>query len=556
MTANGLGHRESFRLGALEISPSSCEIAGGGERINVEPRVMQVLVALADAKGATVTRDDLIRLCWDGRFVGEDSINRVVLKIRQIARGIGRDSFELQTIKKVGYRLREVGTEEAKTLSQQPVAPTPARLRWSRAYLAGAAMIALLGFVGLRAMDGDASSRPAPPVNQGAKALEPAARDLAMRGAAASFEQTAAQQPQAIRYFRAALDRSPDSPSLWGSLALNYVLVLPYTAPQDQPAVLSRVSQAARRSLQLNPGEGHALAAATYLQPTYGNWIAKERLFRAAIAQSDQGSPAPSIHYVRFLTSVGRTAEALRIAEQVMQVHPLVPWLNVNLVQLLQANGRLEDAERAAERAGRLWPRNHDLWHARFFLLLFDTSPAAALAMADDRANWPEGVREGDMLLLRRLALAVQQQSPAGIDAVLADYANLAAQGQTYAEHAMLVAQRLGRPDAALRLAERLYLAPNPPAISKRFRDHHEYVLVRERPTAALFLNGSEALWADPRFPALADRMGLVAYWRSNGAPDLCQRPKVRASCDRMRPGPEVARLAGSAASPQTRSEP
>ncbi|WP_297695100.1 hypothetical protein, partial [Phenylobacterium sp.] len=46
----------------------------------LEPRVMQVLVALARERGEIVSRDDLIASCWAGRIVGEDAINRCTFR--------------------------------------------------------------------------------------------------------------------------------------------------------------------------------------------------------------------------------------------------------------------------------------------------------------------------------------------------------------------------------------------------------------------------------------------------------------------------------------------
>lgn len=46
------------------MHPSSREIAAGRERVALEPRVMQVLVALAQARGATVSRDRLGEVYW------------------------------------------------------------------------------------------------------------------------------------------------------------------------------------------------------------------------------------------------------------------------------------------------------------------------------------------------------------------------------------------------------------------------------------------------------------------------------------------------------------
>ena len=80
-----LAHAAPFRLGAMEVRPGTREVIGPTAREVIEPRVMQVLVALASAKSEVVSRDDLIACCWDGRAVGEDAINRVISKIRRLA---------------------------------------------------------------------------------------------------------------------------------------------------------------------------------------------------------------------------------------------------------------------------------------------------------------------------------------------------------------------------------------------------------------------------------------------------------------------------------------
>jgi Tol biopolymer transport system component len=68
---------------------------------------MQVLVALARAHGAVVSRDELIRQCWGGRIVGDDAINRCVSKVRQLSELGGGKAFEIETIPRVGYRLKQ-----------------------------------------------------------------------------------------------------------------------------------------------------------------------------------------------------------------------------------------------------------------------------------------------------------------------------------------------------------------------------------------------------------------------------------------------------------------
>jgi TolB-like protein/DNA-binding winged helix-turn-helix (wHTH) protein len=102
-----LSAERDFSLGDLQIHPSVSETLRDGRSQHVEPRVMQVLVALAGAGGAVVSRDELIERCWDGRIVGEAAINRCISRLRALAdRGDGTRSFNVETIARVGYRLQ------------------------------------------------------------------------------------------------------------------------------------------------------------------------------------------------------------------------------------------------------------------------------------------------------------------------------------------------------------------------------------------------------------------------------------------------------------------
>jgi adenylate cyclase len=101
-----LAREPAIRLGALVIEPALRRVAhdDGREEI-VEPRVMQVLVALLRTAGGILTRDDLLASCWHGVVVGEDAITRVLSRLRRLADGIGDGQFKLETLTKVGYRL-------------------------------------------------------------------------------------------------------------------------------------------------------------------------------------------------------------------------------------------------------------------------------------------------------------------------------------------------------------------------------------------------------------------------------------------------------------------
>ncbi|MBC7492651.1 MAG: winged helix-turn-helix domain-containing protein, partial [Novosphingobium sp.] len=88
-----------FRIGALCVEPALRRVSTAeSETETLEPRVMLVLVALAraggggGAGGGIVSRDQLIEQCWDSRVVGDDSINRVISRLRKLAGAHGDDT--------------------------------------------------------------------------------------------------------------------------------------------------------------------------------------------------------------------------------------------------------------------------------------------------------------------------------------------------------------------------------------------------------------------------------------------------------------------------------
>ena len=116
-----LGHVAPFSVGPLRVEPALRRVSnGGGAEEFVQPRVMQVLVALARAQGQVLTRDDLIDSCWGGTIVGDDALNRVVSQVRKLADGIGGGTFSVETVARVGYRLRNRDEDSSASIAAPP----------------------------------------------------------------------------------------------------------------------------------------------------------------------------------------------------------------------------------------------------------------------------------------------------------------------------------------------------------------------------------------------------------------------------------------------------
>ncbi len=94
-----------FDLGVARVRPAVREVVLPGDRVVLQPRVMQVLVALARAQGQIVSRDQLIESCWGGVTVGDDAINRCIGVLRRLAEDQAPGVFNLETIARVGYRM-------------------------------------------------------------------------------------------------------------------------------------------------------------------------------------------------------------------------------------------------------------------------------------------------------------------------------------------------------------------------------------------------------------------------------------------------------------------
>ncbi|WP_156135348.1 winged helix-turn-helix domain-containing protein [Novosphingobium malaysiense] len=86
---------------------------------SVEPKVMQVFLAFAQQPGTILSRDDLMATCWNGRIVGDASINRILSLLRATLREVAGEVPWIETIPKVGYRLLTTG-EDAEDETQAP----------------------------------------------------------------------------------------------------------------------------------------------------------------------------------------------------------------------------------------------------------------------------------------------------------------------------------------------------------------------------------------------------------------------------------------------------
>src|SRR5215213_9766162 len=146
-----LADEPEFDLGGLRVIPPQRVVVMDGERRELQPRVMQVLVALAKARSAVLSRQRLSELCWDGRIVGDDALNHVILALRRLAGEFTPSPFTIETVPRVGHRLVECPTRSPVEAAGPPPRGRPWTLAAAVAILALLALVAvLLGRVWMR----------------------------------------------------------------------------------------------------------------------------------------------------------------------------------------------------------------------------------------------------------------------------------------------------------------------------------------------------------------------------------------------------------------------
>jgi Tol biopolymer transport system component/DNA-binding winged helix-turn-helix (wHTH) protein len=97
-----------LHLGDFTVDPAAGEVEGPAGREQLDPKVMQVLLVLAQQAGSVVTRQELLEKVWPGVVVGDDVVSRCIYQLRRHLRQAGGDERHaamVETLPKRGYRL-------------------------------------------------------------------------------------------------------------------------------------------------------------------------------------------------------------------------------------------------------------------------------------------------------------------------------------------------------------------------------------------------------------------------------------------------------------------
>ncbi len=498
-----LSERADFQLGDALVRPSIRTIEGPDGTATAEPRVMQVLLVVAAANGNVVSRDELIRRCWNGRIVGDDSVNRAIAEVRRLARHTG-SAFGIETIPRIGYRLAgaTVQAEASKSTAVSLV---------SRRWIIGGALAASAGAAGLFAWQRQRS-------NDGFVPLVESAHQGMRYGTPRKYDEAAALLQKAIAV-------RPRDATAWGLLAMARVSIAEFARPEQSAAAVEAARRAAKQALLLDPDEPNARAAMIELQDTMLDRASKEDRLRQVLV-SDPHNLFVLSALVGLLQAAGLDKASWNLNERAIAIEPMIPTLQYRRALKFWIFGRAVEADRAITRVRELWPEHPWVWNARFLIFAFTGRARAAQAMIDNSRSRPESILPLAITTWTRALTALDQRTPANI-AAASDAIRAASRVSTgLAAHGVMMLSSLGELDAAYDVANAVLLSRGSITVQPAVEAKRQLI---NNPgwkhTQWLFTPPCAPFRDDPRFGALCDGLGLTDYWRKRGVrPDYLSR--------------------------------
>jgi DNA-binding winged helix-turn-helix (wHTH) protein len=315
-----------FRFGVFELDLAERKLRRRGCVVALPPQPFSVLEELARRRGDVVSREELCALLWGAAVYGdhERGLNHCLNRVRRVLGDDARTPRFVETVRRHGYRfLVDVEVVEETRPSAPPSSPPRRR---ATPWLA-AALVLLL------------QSAPAPPPS----APSPEAR---------------AQAILAYKYMQLGED---------GQL------------PADEAFPAAR--RAAQAALS-NHNDPHPLVVLAALDLNYDwDWAAAEDAYRRAL-RLDPELVGAGLGYMRLLSSAGRHAEALRIAEDLETRNPACPMVARDAAIASYRGRRFDEAARRFRRWGVLEPERRDPphWLALIHYLRGDDESAMAEA--------------------------------------------------------------------------------------------------------------------------------------------------------------------------------
>jgi tetratricopeptide (TPR) repeat protein len=324
-------------------------------------------------------------------------------------------------------------------------------------------------------------------------------------------EMGSADPQQPVAMLLDVIEASPRFTPAWSKLLLaEATMISPeFTAAEIDVAGITRLRRHIHEARKIEPAMAEAaIAEGSLLQPR--DFAGRVRRTEAAAAHSPE-SPAVISHLADALARTGRTREAVKAAARAVQLDPLSPSIHGNYVAALAYAGSPDSARRELAKAQQLWPGTASLRDAQYRFHLRYGDPRIALTMFEQQSGAADRAP--------RLYLEARKDPTAtNVERFL-----------TFVRERL---QSMENPSAGIGFATL--------AFGHFGKSEEVFSTLLAWPKAddvaiisdVLFRPEFEGVRRDPRFLQIAQRAGLLDYWRSSGKwPDFCFEPDLPYDC-------------------------
>lgn len=316
---------------------------------------------------------------------------------------------------------------------------------------------------------------------------------------------------------RRLVGEAPNSPLAQNSYAFNTAFALDQIPRAERVDAVAAARRAADRTIEIAPDYGSAYVPWCLLHSSVQFAACEQRLRKGMRADPDD--PFANWFLSRMLNNVGRNEEASELASVSLAHDPYMPLKIAHMLRMLELNGRVEEADQLYRQSAAWWPDNEAI---NWFRLTGIMQRGDFEAMQKFASAIGKGAKPSAALVaINRKALPALKQA-------------CAAAKEEDALVCLFGLAKLGDLDAAYALTGRIY----PSQIGRTPGEEDRIWLDQPSsyPVAYLTSPAAAPLRRDSRFLGLAQRVGLLAYWRSGRLPDFCRSPQPEPICGRLRP--------------------
>ena len=320
------------------------------------------------------------------------------------------------------------------------------------------------------------------------------------------------QMEQGLALIRQVVARAPGFSSAHSNLAFTAAFVSDFFPPNRREELRLEARTEAEKALALNSRNADALVTLAMLLPPEQR-TRREALLSHAVS-ADPMSEQANLRYGGLLSEVGRLQDALAYVQKAAALAPLDPSVDAEAA-LAQARAGRQDGADATLKAVLLdWPDAVGSIGSQFYLARWEGRFHIALSMLQRDGKLNSELDPADRKTWREVLAALASRDPGRM--AQQREAQIAFGGRSSINLSFSVENlsQLGLIDDAFAQAGKLGGIEVP--IN----------------SAVLFNPSTAAMRREPRFMALAAKLGLVDYWRSTGKwPDFCAEPGLLYDC-------------------------